>query len=72
MSEPTPFPVSAADRERIGEILPDPKCDWWSAQFFRLVAKSDIDRRRQLRLSFPDHVDVVEQYLQMPSTKEAL
>jgi hypothetical protein len=56
------------DRQNIGALLAG-EGDWWSAQFVRLIAKSDTERRARLRLAFPEHVEAVEDYLGLPSTR---
>ena len=50
------------DRENIGEILHG-KGTWFTANLFRLIAKSDSDNRRKLFNAFPTEVGMVHQYL---------
>lgn len=57
------------DVENIARLLGG-EGDWWSCHFVRLVARSDFERRRRLRLAFPHHVEVVERHLGLQSTGE--
>ena len=60
--------LSDHDRENIKYILSGEGV-WFSCHLMRLIARSDVDNRRRFRLGWPEHVDAVENYLYLPSTR---
>ncbi|QNN23548.1 hypothetical protein HED60_15105 [Planctomycetales bacterium ZRK34] len=60
--------LSDHDRENIHAILGG-EGDWFSCRLLRLIARSDVDNRRRFRLGWPEHVDAVEEYLNLPRTE---
>lgn len=57
--------VSDFDRAAIGSILMG-EGDWFSARLIRLISKSDRANRELLRRVYPDHVKLVEEYIEGP------
>lgn len=54
--------VSNYDRLTLGEIL-NGHGTWFSAQLFRLIQVADARNRELLRIAYPDHVAVYEEWL---------
>ncbi len=54
--------ISAYDRENVGLLLADKRCNWFSAQLLRLIAHADGTNRAKLRQVYPDHVAAYEAY----------
>jgi hypothetical protein len=50
------------DRDNVGEIIHG-KGTWFTANLFRLIARTDANNRRKMFNAFPAEVEVVHQYL---------
>ena len=59
--------LSDYDRNRVAGILGGDG-DWFTAQLMRLTAKADQHHRYLLRLGFPEEVELVETYLDLPKS----
>ena len=50
------------DKDNIGDILVNPKHNWFTAKLLRLIAGADLDNRRKLSQVFPDEVSLINNY----------
>lgn len=54
--------ISEFDKENIDRIMGG-YGDWFSARLLRLCQKADFETLAQLRLGFPDHVQLYEEWM---------
>lgn len=59
------FEVSAIDRGQMDQIMRGEGSSF-SRQLIRLIPKADAENRERLRLAFPDHVRVYEEWYSQP------
>lgn len=63
--------VTEHDRANIGRIMGG-YGDWFTAELLRLCAKADNHNRARLRLAFPEHVALYEEWYAGPKPSHDL